>query len=547
MGKNVFLTGSAGTGKTYVLNEYITWLKQHGIEVAITASTGIAATHLGGQTIHSWSGIGIKNTLSIYDLDHIEQNEKLVKRFRKTKVLIIDEVSMLHAHTLEMINQAVQAGTQSYEPFAGMQVVLCGDFFQLPPVSHSPEDVSFAFESVAWKDLRLNICYLHEQFRQHDEKLLGILNAIRSGEESYTICNLLKERIGITAEGSVPHLYTHNVDVDALNNEKLSALEGHPHLYTMKTKGRKGKIEILKNNLLVPETLFLKKGAVVMFVKNHPYGLYANGTLGTVVRFSKNYPVIKTHAGEELEVEPETWKIEDGAKVLAEVSQIPLRLAWAVTIHKSQGITLDAAYMDLRKTFVSGQGYVALSRVRSFSGLYIQGIHEYAFVQNHRIAHKDRYFQEASLRTERRLEITDTSRIKKISDEFILHSGGHEPTKESLSTHTDARKESTYEKTHVLLKKKLDIQDIAKVRKISQGTVMHHIEKLLEKEHLSKNNLTYIRKRHPEQEESLEEIACAFAQKETWNLTPVHKHLSEKYSFDALRFARLFLRPWGKE
>jgi len=184
MGKNVFLTGAAGSGKTYILNRYIQWLRERGIEPAVTASTGIAATHIGGQTIHAWSGIGIKDELSPYDLDRIEQNEKLVKRFQRTHVLIIDEVSMLSANTLTMVNQSIQAGLQTYEPFGGMQVILCGDFFQLPPVTRGREEVQYAFQSKTWNELSLHTCYLTDQYRQNDTDLLALLNAIRSSRYS---------------------------------------------------------------------------------------------------------------------------------------------------------------------------------------------------------------------------------------------------------------------------------------------------------------------------------------------------------------------------
>jgi ATP-dependent DNA helicase PIF1 len=548
MGKNVFLTGAAGSGKTHLLNTYIAWLRARGIDPAITASTGIAATHMGGQTIHSWSGIGIKNALSEYDLDFIEQNEKLVKRFQKTRVLIIDEISMLSAQTLTMVNQAIQAALQTHEPFGGMQVILCGDFFQLPPITRESREVQFAFQSEVWKELRLNTCYLSQQFRQNDSKLITLLNGIRGGDMSNALHNLLKERIGLVPPKEIPHLYTHNVNVDELNNERLAALTEHSHIFKMKSKGSKARVEALKKGLLVPEVLTLKKGAVVMFVKNHPYGSYVNGTLGTVTGISKQNPVVTTHDGVVLEVEPEAWRIEDGNKVLAEVTQIPLRLAWAVTVHKSQGITLDAAYIDLTKTFVEGQGYVALSRVRTFEGLYLKGVNEYAFARHPAVAHMQEVFQKASENTQRRLAKTDERRIKEVSEEFVVRVGGHppDPTKK-LEEIKKVEKLSTYDQTIALLKKKADIHGIATMRKLSEGTVLSHLEKLLEKKRITRKDLKHIRKNAAIEDEVFEKIATAFAKKKTWSLTPVRTELKDAYTFEELRFARLFLRPWGTE
>ncbi len=547
MGKNVFLTGSAGSGKTYLLNKYIDWLRMRGIDPAITASTGIAATHIGGQTIHSWSGIGIKKKFTEYDLDRIEQNEKLVKRFRKTQVLIIDEISMLSANTLHMVNQAVQAGLQTHEPFGGIQVIFCGDFFQLPPIAKNGNKTRFAFESNIWKELSLHTCYLTEQYRQDDENLLKLLNGIREGLVPKEIRQMLEKRIGIESPKDIPHLYTHNVNVDELNNEKLSLISEPAKIFKMKTKGSKARIETLKKGILVPENLTLKKGASVMFVKNHPHGIYVNGTLGTVVDFSSQGPIVKTIEGESIEVEPESWKMEDVDKVLAEVIQIPLRMAWAVTVHKSQGITLDSAYIDLTKTFVPGQGYVALSRVKSFDGLYLKGMSELAYSVHPAVSNMNNTFLNNSKHLERRLQSTPNERLKEISDKFVFESGGHEPRKGIKNIKNKVQKLNTYQKTKILIEKETSIYDIAKIRKITEETVISHIEKMLTKNTISREDIEYIHYTLETEENDFEKIATAFAKTKKWTLTQVRKELKDKYSYNELRLARLFLRPWGKE
>lgn len=548
MGKNVFLTGAAGSGKTYLLNEYIQWLRERGIEPAITASTGIAATHIGGQTIHSWSGIGIKEFLSPYDLDYIEQNEKLVKRFQKTSVLIIDEVSMLSAETLTMVNQSIQAGMQTYEPFGGIQVILCGDFFQLPPIVRGSNETHFAFQSNAWKELSPHTCYLTDQYRQSDNDLLRLLNGIREGAIPEDVRKQVHKRIGKSVPKNIPHLYTHNANVDELNDKRLATLKTPPRFFTMSSKGSKKRVETLKKGLLVPEKLALKKNAIVMFVKNHPQGLYVNGTLGTVTGFTKDYPLVKTHSGEKIEVEPASWQIEDGEKVLAEVTQVPLRLAWAVTIHKSQGLTLDAAYIDLSKTFVSGQGYVALSRVKSFDGLFLEGINDRAFERHPVVAEANGTFLNNSARIQARLLKTPDERVSEVSKEFVRSVGGHEPDPLAEKKKREVKEKlSTYEKTRRSLVEGATIQSIADTRKLTVSTVMTHIEKLLEMGSMPKEHIDHIREASKLTDTTFEKIAQAFAREETWALTPVKVALKDKYSYDELRFARLFLRPWGKE
>lgn len=545
MGKNVFLTGPAGSGKTHLINEYILWLRMRGIQPAITASTGIAATHVEGQTIHSWSGIGIKNSLSEYDLDFIGQNEKLVKRFKNTHVLIIDEISMLSAETLGMVNKAIQAGLQTYEPFGGMQVILCGDFFQLPPIVRGNGSVSFAFEGQIWKELSLHTCYLEEQHRQNDTNLLSILEGFRDGSLTSTQKEMIFARTKVKPPENIPHLYTHNVDVDKLNNEKLSLLSTHPRIFTMSSKGSKKRVESLKKGLLVPEVLTLKKGASVMFVKNHLRGDYVNGTLGTVVDFKDSLPIVETHDGTTLTVEYESWSIIENEKTLAEVVQIPLRLAWAITVHKSQGITLDAACIDLSKTFVEGQGYVALSRVKSLQGLYLKGINERTYARHPVVAKANAIFENTSKRLVQRLRLTEDSRLKEVSDSFVQKCGGHAP-RPIPKTEKIQEKKSTYAQTLSLVNKKKSLKEIAILRGLTEGTIITHLEKLLEKKLLTLNSIKYIRRGSKLNDTDFKTIAKAFTKADTWNLTPIKNELKNKYSYNALKVARLFLKPCDK-
>ena len=391
-GKNIFLTGAAGAGKTYVLNQFIGNAKMNGKDVAITASTGIAATHLQGMTLHSWSGIGIKSEVSKKDIQDIERKANIALRYRRADILIIDEISMIAASVLDAVDQVARHLRKSDEPFGGMQVIFCGDFFQLPPISRHGE-ARFAFESYAWNRIQPVVCYLQKNYRQTNDSLLSILNAMRSNQIDEALIETLTEKMEtISDDVYLPtKLFTHNVDVDKMNQLHLDRIEDKPKNYKMYTHGDKKFIESVKRGCLAPEKLQLKIGAVVMFVKNNLQKGYVNGTLGEVVDFNElDEPIIQIASGKEIVATLETWTIKDGEEVLAEISQIPLRLAWAITIHKSQGMSLDSAEIDLRKCFVPGMGYVALSRVRTFDGLQLKGFNQMALMVNQKILDYDR-------------------------------------------------------------------------------------------------------------------------------------------------------------
>lgn len=399
-GANVFLTGAPGAGKTYVLNQFIEQARLQHKTVAVTASTGIAATHIGGATIHSWSGLGIREFVTPQDLQKLASNAKLVKRYNATDVLVIDEVSMLHGQRLNMINQVCKHLRKSHDAFGGIQVVLVGDLFQLPPVSRDTNQADFVHNSDAWRELDPAICYINEQHRQSEDGLLELLQAMRSGELQELHQEIIAQRLNVQPDAALKltRLYAHNVDIDSVNRKHLDAINEDVYEYTMDTTGSSIKVEQLQRSVLAPELLELKLGAEVMFVANHTGGKFVNGSRGSVIRFdADDMPVVKLQNGTTLTVEPHSWKLEEDGRSIAEVSQLPLRLAWAITIHKSQGMSLDAALVDLSKSFTPGMGYVALSRLRSIDGLYLAGINAMALRLHPDIYEFDALLKHASL------------------------------------------------------------------------------------------------------------------------------------------------------
>lgn len=580
-GANVFLTGEPGSGKTHTVREYVSWLRDRGIEPSITASTGIAATHIGGFTIHSWSGIGIKRTLDRYELDRIANNKRVYTRVKNARVLIIDEVSMLSDRTLGMVDAVCREIRRNEEPFGGLQIVLVGDFFQLPPVisdyressfgsnqteeqGNPEEDVpsldfdsgekivkksrsNFAFGSDAWRKANPLVCYLSEQHRQEDAAFLDFLSAVRRGEVEEKHKALLRTRYSKVPKKDITQLYSHNADVDHINTAELGKLSGSPKVFVMTDQGPDPLVLSLKRGCLSPEALSLKIGARVMFTKNDIIARqFANGTLGVITGFSKETgtPVVQTNSGKTIVTEPTGWNLEDAGRVLANITQIPLRLAWAITVHKSQGMSLDAAHMNLSDAFEYGQGYVALSRVRTLAGLSLAGLNTRALEVHPEIREKDWEFRAAAALARERFRTMSPEELTKFHKNFIKACGGSmEPIVFGKKPKFGkSPKISTYEVTKALLSRKLLLAEMARERDMKVTTILGHLAVLADKKEIDPHrDCLHLR---PELRR-FEKMKKAFEATDTGDgarlLAPARALLGDDFSYDELSLARLFL------
>jgi ATP-dependent DNA helicase PIF1 len=558
-GNNVFITGSAGTGKTYLLNQFIFYLKSRKIIPTIVAPTGIAASHLQGQTIHSFFSLGIRDTIDDYYIESLLEKKYLQTRFSKLKVLIIDEISMVSPEIFSSIDRILRAFKNNDIPFGGVQTILSGDFFQLPPISKVPKDKRFAWQSPSWKELELKTCYLQEKFRQDDNVLISILDEIRSGDVSSTSLDILNSRHhkDLDIDFTPTKLYTHNVDVDRINSDELSKVNNPPHSFKYKSEGTAKNIEKIFKSSLVLEEMSLKKDAVVMFIKNNHELGFVNGTTGVVVDFDKetSLPIVKTSYGSLIKLGLEDWTIEnDSGNIVAKVSQIPLKLAWAITIHKSQGMTLDSAEIDLSKTFEVGQGYVALSRIKNIDGLRLMGLNDTALTVDPLILHIDDRIKSASKKASDEISALSPENLEEIFESYILSIDGITDTSKIKEQETVLKSEKkivansvtpTHLQTKELIETSSTILELATKRDMSKGTIIKHLSILKEEDPdinldkfmpdantliLVKDALVKIKVRNNEDD---------FSEDGKPRLKPIFEALNSKVAYEDIRIALL--------
>ena len=633
-GQNVFLTGSAGSGKTYTLNQYIDYLRARRVPVAVTASTGIAATHMSGTTIHSWSGIGIKDELTDRDLTNLSRKQFLADRLKDTAVLIIDEISMLHAKQINLVSQVLKHVRKNDKAFGGIQVVVAGDFFQLPPIGSKGESnrEKFAFMSEAWLDAKFHICYLSEQHRQVSEAANGgldlddILNQIRRQEVTFEAIAALESTFDQNVDIKRTRLYTHNLNVNKINDKELADLSGEMMRFEATSVGDSKLVETLKKTVRTQDDLVLKVGSKVMFIKNNTELGVSNGTMGELIGFAavkidddkdnsddlieaddesidsdktikgkgknatkdkdsdkktpktkkpttQKMPVVRLNTGREVIAEPEEWIIEDETgEVLASYEQVPLCLAWAITIHKSQGMTLEAAEIDLSRTFELGQGYVALSRLKSLAGLQLLGMNDMSLQLDPLARGADKRFLVLSDEADANYAMLDEESMTQAHEKFILKSGGtlsksvidayanlqkkrreqnqaQIDKKQKLGNQVSDKSDSTLLATRVLLEESLTIAEISQERQLSQATIMRHIGELKSQDpSLACDHL------RPEAE-VMTAVGNAYVAIKVANnpndfnddgsikLRPIYEHLKQAIDYNNIRLALIFITP----
>jgi ATP-dependent DNA helicase PIF1 len=405
-GKSIFLTGKAGTGKTFIVERIRSELEARDRSVAITAMTGCAALLLGrkAKTLHSWAGIGLGREPASALAQMIKKTTKLRTQWRITDTLILDEVSMLSVELLEKLDTIAKMVRKSSAPMGGLQCIFVGDFFQLPPVNKGHEETVFVFESPLWKQIVPHAVELTKIIRQTDPVFQKILEEARYGDLSHESITVLKSRQGLpwqTLEIKPTLLFSRKAEVDHVNQTNLKALKTERQLYkattvldplkcteSLQSERVKQATDKLDRDAPYSPELILAIGAQVMLVTNlnQAEGL-VNGSRGIVVGFDATelkYPIVKFRSGAAIPIALASWESEFLPGVNR--SQIPLILAYAMTIHKSQGATIDSALIDIgHNTFESGQAYVALSRVRSLESLYIWDLEKSAFITHDKV------------------------------------------------------------------------------------------------------------------------------------------------------------------
>lgn len=404
-GQSIFITGPGGTGKSYLIQALYTLIPPRtGKLVNVTAMTGCAALLLGryAKTLHSWSGIGLGRGSAAQLATAIRRSGRAFRRWLATDILILDEVSMMTSELLEKLDEIAKIVRRDTRPFGGLQVVFVGDFYQLPPVVKADEngkrEIPFVFESPVWKEVVTRTVTLKQIHRQADPVFQKILNEARVGKLSEESLQILHTRQGLKWQNELIRptlLFTRRVEVDVVNDRNLKALQGERKFFTAETvfapldslrgvtkdhPDVKRAIEKLDKDAPYMIELVLATGAQVMLLTNIDFeaGL-VNGSRGVVVGFDgMGIPLVQFRTGQPIAVQVASWESEEMEGVFRK--QIPLRLAYAVTIHKAQGATLDSALIDIgTNTFEYGQAYVALSRVKSLDSLYIWDVEPTAF------------------------------------------------------------------------------------------------------------------------------------------------------------------------
>ena len=373
---NLFGTGMAGTGKSFVLKEMM------DATLTVCASTGIAALNVGGMTLHRFCGLGYiqEHTTARSIYKRLKQAAKdgrsrVLDAIRSLRRLAIDEISMVGRRVLEIVDELFRLIREDQRAFGGVQIIMFGDFLQLPPVKDD-----WAFKSAVWSHADFKFHFLSKVYRQADQHFSDILNKVRlgsrqpNGDIDQDVADVLKERLATKPPTDCPPIdvHTHNGDVDWINMGRLKDMGKDIKIFQAREFGQDWAKEMMEKECRAPRDLHLSIGARVMLLINlAPEAGLANGSLGTVKSFGKDTITVEFDSGAVQEISTHNFEKKDHSQIVAERLQFPLRLAWAITSHKSQGLTFDRATVHLAACFAAGQAYVALSRVKTLDGLFI--------------------------------------------------------------------------------------------------------------------------------------------------------------------------------
>lgn len=368
-GENVFLTGGAGSGKSYVIRHF---MRENDLkDLPILASTGAAAVLLGGRTFHSFFGLGIMDGGVNATLERAKKDMKLMARLKKVEGVVIDEVSMIPGNALMAAEELSRVARDSHLPWGGLRVIAVGDFAQLPPVARSGEDRDWAFRNPVWERSGFQACLLSHNQRVQDDHFLDVLQDVRTGLVTPRLKEFLEDHVRPhDEEDPAPRLFPRRQQSEDYNARRLAEIPEEEVTIESIYFGSDKHVAILMKSAPVPERLRLKIGCHVLFLQNDPQKRWVNGTRGEVTEIENDKITVLKVGGREVSVEKSTFAMQDAeGNITASVLQFPLTLAYATTIHKSQGATLDDLWCDLGALWEPGQAYVALSRLRQPRGL----------------------------------------------------------------------------------------------------------------------------------------------------------------------------------
>lgn len=523
---NVFLTGAAGTGKSFLLQRFLQG--KPDMEFPVVASTGAAAVLVGGRTFHSFFGLGILEGGMDAAVARALRSRKVVHRLNRAWSIVIDEVSMLSGELLKAAEIVSRKARGKDAPWGGLRIIAVGDFAQLPPISRAGQTKDWAFLHDVWRESKFQPALLSTVVRTREPEFLQILNFVREGIVNDEVSAFLDERRTSYPSENCTRIYPHRMQAQAYNLERLGLIDRPLHTFPTSYEGDERYLPLVRRAIPIPETLQLKKSALVMMRKNDlsPDRRWVNGSLGFVRDIREDELDVELLNGEEVTVQPEkfTYLGGDGEEV-ASAWNFPVTLAWAATIHKAQGASVDRIHVDLSELWEPGQAYVALSRTRSAEGLTI-----------HR-------WNRASIRVD-----TDVTHFYDSLSDSMLHyvprplctTPAPASSEETSPRSRKKKKPNRYAETKRMLGERATVEAIARHHGIQPGRIPHHIDHLLEKgEEL---DLSYLR----EQIDGFDLIRSVFMDRGADYLKPVFDSLQGDVPYETLHLVRCIMR-WEKK